>query len=97
MQLLLFYAMLKTKQLCHSERSEEPGVRETIRFLASLGMTQLYDNQCNLAFVPANAEMRTYPSAATSKYRMTKRSGNTNYLKLSGQQPSSECERTTNN
>jgi len=67
MQLLLFYAMLKTKQLCHSERSEEPGVRDIIRFLALLGMTQLLDIQCNLAFVPANAQMCTYASAATGK------------------------------
>ncbi len=60
MQLFLFYAMLKTKQLCQSQRSEVPGVRDIIRFLALLVLTQLLDIQCNLAFVPANAEMRTY-------------------------------------
>jgi len=41
----IFYFMLKTKRLCHSERSEEPGLRYIIRFLASLGMTRLYGFQ----------------------------------------------------
>gem|GEM_PF-2453040 len=34
-------SILNIRQMCHSGWSEEPGVRHTIRFLASLGMTPL--------------------------------------------------------
>jgi len=52
--------MLNIRQLCHSERSEEPEVRYIIRFLATLGMTQLFGIQYNLTLMPANVKMCTY-------------------------------------
>ena len=52
--------MLETKQLRHSERSEEPDNIGQPRFLASLGMTHLLNIQCNLMFAPANVKMCTY-------------------------------------
>gem|GEM_PF-1566399 len=41
--------IMNIKQLCHSERSEEPDYIAQPRFLASLGMTQLLGFQHGIA------------------------------------------------
>ena len=57
--------MLNTKQWCHSERSEEPGLGYRIRFLASLGMTRLFGIQHVWTLMLYNAGMCTYAKSTT--------------------------------